>query len=260
MTTIKYFFTLLIFTISIPAYSTSENTTRILFVGNSYISWNSLPGIFGSLAKAKGKKVVVKGYTMGGYKFENHRKSDVLLNALKSEKWDYVVLQNQSQTPGFKPYDVISKSLPNAIALSKAIRAGSPEAKIVYFVTWGRKNGDSMNCRYYPKVCDFHGHTAALREGYGIYQKATGGILADVGQSWLSVMNDSNASSTLRDLWGEDGSHPSYRGSYLAANTIYASIFNESTHGIEFYGKLKKDDASYYQRIASMKTVAIVEN
>lgn len=229
----------------------NDNETKVLFIGNSYTSFNDLPHVFLSLAHKKGKRAIVKSYTMGGYKFEHHKKSMAALKAIESENWDYVVLQNQSQVPGLKPKHVVPKSLPNAIDLTKIIHANNASTQIVYFVTWGRKNGDAMNCRYYPKVCDFSGHTDALSQGYGIYQSSTGGVLAEVGQSWLTVINDISASDSFKELWNSDDSHPTYRGTYLAANTIYASIFNESTIGIEFYGSLKRIDAVYYQQIAS---------
>ncbi len=238
---------------SVKAQPALENKTKILFIGNSYTYVNDLPRIFLSLARAKGKRIATKTYAVGGYKFENHKKSAAALSAIKSEDWDYIVLQNQSQVPGLRPRDVEIQSLPNAIDLAKIISDHNTRTQIVYFVTWGRKNGDAMNCRYYSKVCDFRGHTEALSQGYGIYQNITGGVLAEVGQSWLAVINDLSASDALKDLWSADGSHPSYRGTYLAANKIYTSIFNESTLGVEVYGSLKKGEAIYYQQIASRK-------
>ena len=73
-----------------------------------------------------------------------------------------------------KPADVLSGSVPNAVSLVDAIRAENPDARIVYFNTWGRRDGDALNCSYYSLVCSFAGHTQALAEGYAQYQAATG--------------------------------------------------------------------------------------
>ena len=229
----------------------AKSEIKILFIGNSYTYVNDLPGIFASLARAKGKTVLVKDFTVSSYSFKKHKNSRETLSAIKSNNWDFIVLQNHSQIPSLKPGVVRSSSLPNAIDLVNKIHSHNVETQIVYFVTWGRKNGDTDNCANYSKVCDFYGHTEAVNQGYKMYQGTTGGILANVGQQWLNVINDTSASDNLKDLWSADNTHPSYKGSYLAASTIYAAIFGESSKGASFYGKLGKNEAIYYQQISS---------
>ena len=49
-----------------------------------------------------------------------------------------------------------------------------------------------------------------------------------------------------------DGSHPTFLGSYLAAATVYASLYGRSPAGnsYDFYGNVGKDDAAFLQAVA----------
>lgn len=49
-----------------------------------------------------------------------------------------------------------------------------------------------------------------------------------------------------------DGSHPTLIGTYLAACTIYASVYGKSPVGnsYDYYGKVGKEDAAFLQKVA----------
>ncbi len=49
-----------------------------------------------------------------------------------------------------------------------------------------------------------------------------------------------------------DGSHPTLIGTYLAACTIYASVYGKSPVGnsYDYYGKVDKEDAAFLQKVA----------
>ena len=52
------------------------------------------------------------------------------------------------------------------------------------------------------------------------------------------------------ELWGEDGQHPSEEGTYLAACSAYALLFQESPAGNSFVGDLSETVAGNLQEIA----------
>ncbi len=160
------------------------------------------------------------------------------------------MLQNHSERPANRPEDVKAQSLPNAVALSSAIRRSSPEARIVYYVTWGRNNGDGERCDYYPKVCTFEGQTQAIVDGYTQYAETTGGELALVGPAWMDVMTDPDAPPEARDLWAPDGGHSSLAGSYLAACVFHRRLYGHSPVGITFTAGLSDRVALYLQGVA----------
>lgn len=228
----------------------SQTEIKVLFIGNSYTSVNDLPNMVKDLACSGGYNLSVASSTPGGYRFLNHAGNTDTLTAIDSQQWDYVILQNQSQVPGWKPADVTTYSTPYAGILVDAISANNPGTQIIYYVTWGRENGDTVNCGYYSNVCTFTGHTAALLEGYTLYQTATGGTLAKTGTAWEAVVDDGSAPFDSGELWQSDGSHPELLGSYLTATTIYATLFNESPVNLDVPNGISSDNGLYLQQIA----------
>ena len=59
--------------------------------------------------------------------------------------------------------------------LAAAIRENHADTRLLFFMTWGREEGDEGNCDYYPLVCTFEGHTRALADGYRVYVDRVGG-------------------------------------------------------------------------------------
>ena len=226
-------------------------TTHILLLGNSYTARNQLPNLLEGLALADNFQVEIEAVTHSGGNFGFHGQNGATQRKISNGPWDYVVLQNQSQRPGLRPKDVQTQSLPNAQSLVATIRDSNPQAKIVYFATWGRQNGDGANCSYYPLICTFAGHTQALTEGYEQYANATGGDIAPVGSAWKDVVDSKTAPFSSKLLWMADGSHPTLRGSYLAASVLFGRIFNTSPSGNSFLGGLKAADATYLQETAA---------
>src|SRR5436190_9520176 len=74
---------------------------RVLFVGNSYTGVNDLPGAVKALADADttGPGLVVDSYTVGGAKLADHWNGGTAPDKIRDGDWDFVVLQEQSQTP-----------------------------------------------------------------------------------------------------------------------------------------------------------------
>ena len=61
---------------------------------------------------------------------------------MNSEDWDYVVLQGQSQEPSFPYGQVNSQTLPFAMQLADSAQTISTCSQAMFFMTWGRQNGD----------------------------------------------------------------------------------------------------------------------
>lgn len=222
---------------------------NVLFLGNSYTSYNNLPMLFSNLACSGGYNVSVSSNTAEP-RFSAHEASTQTINLLSSKQWDYVVLQDHPLEPGYKPAEVTSDSLQPAKDLVAAVKVNSPAVEIIYFVTWGSENGDTdYNCNFYPDVCDFDGHTTAILAGYTQYKDGTGGKLAKVGSAWKDVV-DGPAPFGSSDLWISNGDHPDVKGSYLAAAVIFATIFNQSPVGLDGPSGLNSVDVNYMNGIA----------
>ncbi len=231
-------------TTSSTATSTSTSAS-VLYIGNSYTYVNDLPGLVENMASTVKVTIDTDEATAGGANFEYHASNSETIAKINSRAWDFVVLQNQSQTPSRKPEDVEAESLPNAQTLVNLIKANNTSTKVIWFQTWGRENGDSGNASYYPLVGTFDGHTQALVDGYNIYQANAGGTVARIGEVWKSVVHDENIPFPVSDLWGVDGSHPDKAGTYLAGLTLIATMFNISPRDISFDAGINATNAAY---------------
>ena len=141
--------------------------------------------------------------------------------------WDYVVLQDQSQLPSFPPNQVATQSLPYAQALSDSIYKYNPCGKPLFFMTWGRENGDASNCAFYPPVCTYEGMQGRLRSSYLIMGQQNNAPVSPVGAVW----RETRSKYPNIGLYDADESHPNLKGSYLAACTFYASLYHKSPVG-----------------------------
>src|SRR5664280_2803382 len=75
---------------------------RILFIGNSYTYVNDLPRVFTDLARSGGHRVQTGMSAQGGWTLADHVASTSTLDLLRSSKWDFVVLQEQSEIPAME--------------------------------------------------------------------------------------------------------------------------------------------------------------
>jgi len=236
----------LVLLLSIVVTNLCSQPIRILWLGNSYTAYNNLPTMFSNLAASAGYTVIVDSNTPGGFTFQQHAGNATSLQKINAGNWDYVVLQAQSQEPAFPPSQVEQQTIPPALQLHSFIKEASPCAEVVFYMTWGRKFGDTQNCAAYPPICTFEGMTNRLKESYLLMADLTESMVSPVGISWQNARQENE----IPDLWVSDNSHPSLAGSYLSACTFFASIFRESPIGLSFHGGLSSTEASFLQGIA----------
>ncbi|MCB9188397.1 MAG: T9SS type A sorting domain-containing protein [Flavobacteriales bacterium] len=233
-----------------------QTTKNVLFLGNSYTSVNNLPSLTQNLATSLGDVLTVDSNTPGGYTFNGHSTNSTSLNKIAQGGWDYVVLQEQSQIPSFPPSQVATDSYPYSAILVDSILSANPCAVPLFYMTWGRENGDQSNCASYAPLCTYDGMQARLRESYlemGVNNDAE---VSPVGAAWKYVRDN----YPTIDLYSSDGSHPSIQGSYLAACVHYASIYKKSPVGASFISTLSTADALILQTAAEMIVIDSMSN
>ena len=195
-------------------------TLRVLFIGNSYSF--QIPKVFEKLAKAEGKKVEVEQVTKGGWKLTKHASAKQTLDKISDGKWDVVVLQEQSQLPSFKEDQRSRQMDAGAKKLADAIRAA--DAIPVFFLTWGRKEGDKQNAAAFPNDT-YSAMQKRLISGYkNAAVQAGGAYVVPVGEVWSMLRQMKKDEG----LYSKDGSHPAMRGHYLGACVFYSALYNES--------------------------------
>jgi hypothetical protein len=200
-----------------PTAGTGD-TLRVLFLGNSYTYFNNLPGIFARLASARGEPAVTEMYAPGGWRLEDHWTRGDGKQALESSRLDYVVLQDQS-TLGVNYYldgrtRIAGDELFRPYAEKWVAAVKSAGAKPVLYLTWSRKQTPEDQ--------------PLLTQAYVSAAKATGALVAPVGIAWATIRER----HPEIELYYRDGSHPSPAGSYLAAVTLFATIFDRSPVGL----------------------------
>lgn len=222
--------------------------TNVLFIGNSYTGVNNLPSLVKNLALSLGDSLNTDSYTPGGYTFNLHSTNSTTLSKIAQGTWDYVVLQAQSQEPSFPPSQVASQTYPYAATLVNAIRQANSCTEPVFYMTWGRKNGDASNCAFYTPLCTYEGMQQRLRESYLEMSADNSATTSAVGIAWK---NFRDTYPTI-DLYTADESHPSIYGSYLAACVFYATFYKKSPVGATYIPSgISASDATNIQNVAS---------
>ncbi len=218
--------------------SQAQDTTRVLFLGNSYTYYNDLPQLLTDLAADMGHVVETASNTPGGYTLQDHASNDTSLDLIAEGGWDFVVLQEQSQIPSFPDVQVEADFFPAAEYLVNFIRDNNDCAIPLFYMTWGREEGDTQNCDNWPPVCTYEGMQELLTNNYLEACDLNTSWCAPVGVVWEDVFL-----GTSLDLFDEDGSHPSLAGSYLAASTMFVAMFGENPSTSVFDAGLDFDDS-----------------
>ena len=203
-------------------------TKSILFIGNSYTYSNGgVDVMLKNIALAEGDTIYTESLTVGGATFSSFCNNPETFSRIRSRAWDYVVLQEQSQLPAFPQSQVEEECYPFAKRLCNSIRANDSCTQILFFMTWGRENGDQDNCVYYEPLCTYDGMQQRLRESYVQMADDNNAIAVPVGLAWKYVRDH----YPEINLYQSDGSHPSVEGTYLAAMTFRSILFQ----GLDLY-------------------------
>lgn len=233
---------LLLMTVSLSVWSHAQDSISVLFIGNSYTYANDLPNMTRQLAESMGKQLTVGSKTNGGYTFQNHTNDPLTWAAMHQQNWDVVVLQAQSQEPSFPDDQVDTGTIPFAKQLADSVAAINACSNVMYYMTWGRENGDPQ----WAPISTFAGMNERLYNAYMRMADTTESMVAAAGATWKYVRDNYPAIQ----LYVADGSHPSVAGSYLVACTFYTSLFQTPVTGAVYTAGL---DA---QTVAQLQTAA----
>ncbi len=223
----------------------TAQTTSILFIGNSYTYVNNLPQTLHDLALSKGDSINFDSSAPGGYTLNLHSTNATTVAKINQQPWDYVVLQEQSQMPAFPPSQVATDTYPYARILDSMIVANDSCTETLFYMTWGRQNGDSSNCAFYPPICTYNGMQQSLRESYLQMASDNHASCSPVGVAWKHIRDNYPSIG----LYQTDQSHPTIFGTYLAACVFYASVFHKSPIGASFPTGITSGDAFILQSI-----------
>jgi hypothetical protein len=205
--------------------SFAGDTARVLFIGNSYTHFQQMPDLVAQLAQESGDVLEWTMSAPGGQTLQQHCTDPATLNFIAQGNWDFVVLQEQSQRPSFPESQVENEVYPYARKLDSLIQAASTTGctRTVFFMTWGRKNGDADNCAGWPPVCTYLGMDSLLQLRYTKMAEDNTATIAPVAKVWRHIIENNPGI----DLYQSDESHPSAAGTYASALTFYSLFFQK---------------------------------
>jgi PKD repeat protein len=236
----------LITTIVISSMLSAQSTKKALFFGNSYTDFNDLPVMVSKLASSLGDSLLAERSTAGGQRLKGHASDPGLMNSLLRNDWDFIVFQEQSQLPSFPIQQVQQDVFPYAKQLCDTLKLLPFCTQPIFFMTWGRENGDQRNCQFYPPLCTYEGMQLELRKNYLKMGQDNDAWVSPVGMVWREVRKRWPGIQ----LYTPDESHPSIQGSYVAACAFYAIMFGKSPVGAPYVSSLSKADADSIQLAA----------
>lgn len=219
------------------------DAVRVLFIGNSYTSVNNLPNMVCMVSISAGKPYFYSidyDNTPGGATFAQHC-TNHSMTLIQQGGWDYVVLQEQSQLPSFPINQVEVECFPYAERLVDSVYANNPCAIPMFYMTWGRENGDQQNAQYYPPLGTYEGMDSLLYERYMMMKEANDAAVSPVGRVWRYIRTN----YPHIDLYDSDGSHPSLAGTYAAACTFFTVIHQSDPMAITHNPGISDEDRQH---------------
>ena len=206
------------------AHASESDAVQILFVGNSLTYRNQMSQMFQQLAEAGEYEVNVEILCRSGRSLEQWAdKSSSLgkrfVKKLRSRQWDYVILQEQSLKPLKNPGSMQKA----AASLCRSVRHRG--AQPILYMTWAHKEGAAFYSTSFAVKKKLNQQKAqeSIARVYCRVGEVNGAAVANVGLAFLRCQQHYNS----MELYSSDKRHPSREGSYLAACTLYATIFQE---------------------------------
>ena len=205
----------------------SQTTIHILLIGNSFTFFNDgidkqLEGLAPSAAATR--------IAVGGYRLEDHWNGGDALQTIRKGGWDYVVLQEQSQTPVSDPTTFFT-----------AVREFDAEirksgAATVLLMTWER-----------PDSVQYGITTDRLAAAYDSIGAELGIKVAPAGLAFARSLQE----RPDLVLNSQDG-HPTIYGIYLAACVLYGTLFGKSPLGNAYVDRsIPAEIRDYLQQVAA---------
>lgn len=231
----------------LPLTSGAEETDslRMLWIGNSYTFFNDLPSIVRDIAASQGMKLSMTTVLKGGEHLSGHLRNPRLHELLKHGGWDYVIIQEFSAGPAADTRTVARTVYPYARTIDSLAVKCSPDAKVMFYMTWGHKYGNRKPVAEYPLSNGYEGMQERLKTSYLEMAYDNGAWCAPVGMAWRAVRSERPDCI----LYRPDCYHPAVPGSYLAANVIFTTIL-QRPYQTAFTAELPAEQAEYLQRTA----------
>jgi hypothetical protein len=219
----------------------SGDEIQVLFLGSSYFAYNDLPGMFEDLAKASGRKILVRQVVPLGKNLDYHAVNS--LGMINSRDWDFIVLQGVGRIVAY-PESAHFNLVETLNSLEHSIHANCDSTEIMFCMPWAYEDG----MLWAGGTDDYFDMQQRIYDNTLTYPDTVDMVISPVGWAWNSIMLEE---PPQHYLFMSDWNHPSLLGSYLTACVIYSSVFRESVEGNSFLAGINAGEASHFQSTAS---------
>ena len=221
-----------------------DSPTHVLFVGNSYLYYgdslhNHVRRMVIAADPSLTTKLKYKSATIGGAALAHHN-IDYLTRPGQigvKEPFQLVILQGGSGEPLSEKRR--AKFREKAIEFNKVItaRGGKTALYLTHAYVAPHKRANPENIRL-------------TEELYVSVGNEIGALVIPVG---LAFEEAYRRRPEMKLHKGYDGTHPELIGTYLAACTVYASVYGKSPvgNGYDYFGKIDKETATFLQQVAA---------
>ena len=221
----------------------------IAFIGNSFFYFNN--GIISNLGPmvAEGRNgvplrqsmITISGsgfdwHDVGSYfrpnaigKYSFDAQNNVIMNAKQDPLFEAAVLMDCSQCPIHPQMKTVFTEYAKKHSETVRKHGSTP----IFFMSWAYQDKPEM--------------TIPLADAYTQAGNDNGALVIPVGLAFAKSIK----SNPDLNLYVADKRHPSAAGTYLAAATTYATIFNQSPLGLKYNAGLSPEVAMYLQKVAN---------
>lgn len=229
---------------------TEQARKNILFIGSSYFNFNDLPGVFAKICVSAGKKVNVQDCSINGIVLKTHSLLPSTEKAINHEDWDCIILQGVGVIMAYPythqvypPYTYEPVG-PAIELLKEKIHKKNPNTEIIYCLPWAFEDGMTW---IKGEKETFEMMMVKVRENTLAYADSIGFTIAPVGIVWQKIMQKV---PKQHYLFLEDFNHPSKKGTYAMAYTIYSTVFKESSIKIKSYPEFRRKEDRLLRQVA----------
>lgn len=177
--------------------------TRVLFIGNSYLSYNDIAGMVQSLAdSAKGERIAVAVVAASDFALIDHWRNGSARVAIQAGEWKWVILQ---QGPSSVQLNRDTLRFATQLFNAEVVKVNG---KTALFSSWPTSD----------RPQDFD----RAIESYQLAAADVNGTLLPVAAAWVAA----RAIDPTIQLYA-DGLHPSTEGAYLSSLVLYAKLLGK---------------------------------
>ncbi len=224
---------------------------KVLFIGNEYISLNDMPDMFSQMANAAEApdfRVEVKVHAPAGGSLSRAWNDGVARDLIRSEKWTYVILQEQPLWA--VDASSIASTTASVQAFSAEVRAVG--AQVLLLQPWSFKLGSKWykDLQYAQILRNPQHMNALIKQETAKLASQIGASVIPAGDYWQYALKQNQKLA----LYAKDGTAPSPAGSFFTSLLLYRY----------FTGGLPQDNTFSVKKVnpkitAELKKIASVQ-